>query len=54
MRLPGIGEVLAIRIIEGREEEAYRMPSDLRRVTGIGKQTVARMAPYLFFGDKNR
>lgn len=54
MRLPGIGEVLAIRIIEGREEEAYRMPSDLRRITGIGKLTVARMVPYLFFGDKNR
>ena len=52
MRLPGVGEVLANRIIEAREEGPYRTPLDLRRVTGIGKQTATRIAPYLSFEEK--
>ena len=39
MRLPGVGEVIAMRIIEAREEEAYRAPLDLQiRVCKIGRR----------------
>lgn len=43
-RLPGIGEVTAVRIVAGRP---YRQASDLLHVTGIGTQTLARIRPYL-------
>jgi len=49
MRLPGIGETLANRIIEGREDGTYRKPQDLARVAGIGKQTISQMEPFLRF-----
>ena len=52
MRLPGIGEVMAIRIMEEREAEKIRKPQDLRRVEGIGKKTVEKLAPYLKFSGK--
>ena len=52
MRLPGVGEVIAMRIIEAREEEAYLAPLDLQRVVGIGKHTIEKMAPYLSFEGK--
>jgi len=52
MRLPGVGEVIAMRIIEAREEEAYRAPLDLQRVVGIGKHTIEKMSPYLSFEGK--
>ena len=50
MRLPGIGEVMAVRIIEAREAGKFRTAADLRRVAGIGERTAARIALYLSFG----
>lgn len=44
MQLPGIGETLANRIIEGRP---YRQVEDLRRVPGIGEKTLERIKPFL-------
>jgi competence protein ComEA len=44
MRLPGIGEKMANRIIEGRP---YRKSEDLDRVEGIGEATLKRLAPFL-------
>ena len=44
MRLPGIGEVIANRIIEARPFKDVR---DLRNVEGIGEKTFARIAPFL-------
>ena len=51
MRLPGIGEVMAVRILEAREEGKFRTAADLVRVSGIGEKTVRRLTPYLSFGD---
>ena len=44
MKLPGIGETIANRIIEGRP---YRQAADLLRVSGIGETTLERIAPHL-------
>jgi len=47
MRLPGIGEVTANRIIEGRP---YKSLADLDRVSGIGEKTLERLKGNLVFG----
>lgn len=44
MRLPGIGEVTANRIIEARP---FKAVTDLRDVEGIGGKTLERIAPFL-------
>lgn len=49
MALPGIGEALAIRIIEGRAEGLYTSPQDLRRVKGIRAKSIDEIAPSLRF-----
>lgn len=46
MKLPGIGEVTANRIIESRP---YAKLEDLDEVNGIGKQSLLRIAPFLVF-----
>lgn len=46
MKLPGIGEVTANRIIEARP---YAKLEDLSEVQGIGKQTLLRLEPFLMF-----
>lgn len=49
MRLPGIGETFANRIIEGRP---YQNPTDLLRVSGIGPATLEKMSPHLTFATR--
>ena len=46
MKLPGVGEVTANRIIEARP---FSKLEDLDAVDGIGKQTLLRLAPFLVF-----
>lgn len=46
MRLPGVGEATANNIIGGRP---YRIPSDLLKVSGIGKKTLEKLKPFLIF-----
>jgi competence protein ComEA len=47
-QLPGIGEVLAHRIVERREVEGpYQQHSDLLLVRGIGPKLLRRIEPYL-------
>lgn len=48
MRLPGIGEVMALRIVEGRP---YKTPGDLIRVRGIGEATLERISPFLHVAE---
>lgn len=48
MRLPGIGETMALRIIEGRP---YENAEGLLRVPGIGEATLKRISPFLQFED---
>lgn len=46
--LPGIGQVLARRIIEERERNgAFRIPEDILRVSGIGPATLKKMLDYI-------
>lgn len=49
MTLPGIGEIMANRLIENRQNGAYRKPEDLLRVPGIGEKTLERLRPLLKF-----
>ena len=51
MKLPGIGEALALRIIEGRP---YQKIGDLDRVPGIGARTLNELRPFLVFGPADR
>lgn len=53
MRLPGVGEVTAIRIMEARGIEKFRSAEDLSRVQGIGKKTLEKLSPYLMFSSKS-
>lgn len=48
--LPGIGEVLAERIIACREENgAFSSKEDVLAVPGIGEATYEKIAPYITF-----
>ncbi len=44
MRLPGVGEMMANRIIEGRP---YKTIEDLLEVSGIGPKTLEKLKPHL-------
>ena len=43
--LPGVGPVLARRIVEARAQAPFRSVDDLLRVRGIGPATLARLGP---------
>lgn len=46
--LPGIGPKTAERIVAFREEKgAFRKPTDLMQVKGIGDKTFERLSPYV-------
>jgi competence protein ComEA len=46
--LPGVGEVLAKRIVESRDSDGpFDDHADLLRVQGIGPRTLQRIEPYL-------
>lgn len=47
-QLPGIGEVLARRIVAAREARGpFQSPDALLEVEGVGPRKLARIAPYL-------
>jgi len=46
MRLPGIGPMLAARIVESRDTDGpFASPEDLRRVRGLHRRTLDRLRP---------
>src|SRR5262249_13574036 len=51
-RLPGIGPVLAQRIIAERDKRPFSTIEDLRRVSGIGPKTLEKLRPYITVGDR--
>lgn len=52
MRLPGVGPVLADRIVRSRESQGrFNRVDDLRRVRGIGPATLERLRPLLTVSD---
>ncbi len=48
MRIPGIGEVTALAIIESRP---YQKADDLLQVSGIGPKTLEKISPWFKFGE---
>ena len=46
--LPGIGDSLAQRIVEHRQQGPFRSVDDLRSVRGIGPKTLERVRPFVF------
>ncbi len=47
MSLPGVGETMANRIIESRQQKPFATLADLQRVQGIGPSTLRALTPYL-------
>jgi len=52
MALPGVGRVLAERIVAGRSAGPYRWLDDLARVRGIGPTLLSRVAPHVRFDPR--
>ena len=51
--IPGIGQVIAERIVEYREtERAFSTVDDLLNVKGIGKATLEKIRAYIIVGEK--
>jgi competence protein ComEA len=46
-RLPGVGPVIARKIVEARGEGRFEVPDDLRRVRGIGPKTMDALRPFV-------
>lgn len=49
--LPGIGKVLADRIVEYRQHHRFVRPVDITEVNGIGPKLFERLRPYLRIGQ---
>ena len=48
-KLPGIGDMLAKRIVDKRQDMMFLDENDLQKVSGIGKKTASKIAPFLKF-----
>jgi competence protein ComEA len=49
-RLPGVGPVMAARIVAERQKKPFAAVEDLRRVSGIGPKTLEKLRPYVRTG----
>lgn len=48
-KLPGIGDTLAKRIVDKRQDTLFRDENDMQKVSGIGKKTALKITPFLKF-----
>ncbi|MSR30121.1 MAG: helix-hairpin-helix domain-containing protein [Gemmataceae bacterium] len=49
MELPGIGRVLAARIVQSRGQVQFEKAEDMKKVLGIGNKTLEKLQPFLEF-----
>lgn len=55
VRLPGVGKIVAERIVKYREENgAFEALEELMNVRGIGEKTYLKLEPYLTMSDEMR
>lgn len=55
VKLPGVAEKLAARIVSYREENgAFEAPEELMNVRGIGEKTYLKLEPYLTVSKEMR
>lgn len=52
MRLPGVGEKMAEKILEYRKSTPFTSTQDLMNVKGIGKKKFEKIEPYIIFEKK--
>ena len=51
VQLPGVGEVIAKRIVDFREEHGpFKRVEDLMKIKGIGEKSLERIRPYIRIG----
>ena len=55
VRLPGVGEIVAQRIVNYRDENgAFEAPEELMNVRGIGEKTYLKLKPYVTVSKEAR
>ncbi len=55
VKLPGVGEIVAQRIVNYREENgAFQATEELMNVRGIGEKTYLKLEPYLTVSEETR
>ena len=55
VRLPGVGEIVAERIVNYRDENgAFEAPEELMNVRGIGEKTYLKLEPYVTVSEEAR
>ena len=47
MKLPGVGESTAIKIIEYRSKQAFTSATDIMNIKGIGQKKFEKMSPFI-------
>ena len=47
MKLPGVGEATAMKIIEFRKSSPFKKPEDIMKVKGIGIKKFEKMKQYI-------
>ena len=55
VKLPGVGEIVAQRIVNYREENgAFQATEELMNVRGIGEKTYLKLEPYSTVSEETR